>query len=718
VADSDQQQNRLFVRILWGIGAGILTGLVFGDAIQPLSILATAFIRLLQVNVLPYLLGSLIASLGSRGTAEIKLVARYLIALLVLVWGLALVLVLISPLAFPPFAGVPVFDVSDPPAPIDWLDLYIPANPFHALSNNLIPAVVVFGILAGIALGQMAQERKAALLQAMDAFNEAMGRVSKMIVRLSPYGLFTIAAVSAGQMRIDDLLRLQVWLHFYIGATLLFTLWILPSLVSRFTGVPYMRFLRTMSSAIVTAAAAGDAVVVLPLIAESAKELVVEAGSAPDDVDRTISVAIPILINFPHVGKLLTLAFVPFAAWFSGSELGLKRLLLLVTAGPLSLFGNINAAMPFLLNIVRLPADLFSLFTMSSLVNARFGAMVAATHVAALAVLVTSAILGRVRISLARVAQFAAVTIVLVAGFTLSTRAIFSSVLPPAPSGLSTLSAFDLRPPLAAAERVAAVVADANRVRGHRLEEIRARGVLRVGYFDDAMPWAFVNASGHLVGHDIEAGHRLASQLGVRLAFLRVSRTDPYLELDGGRIDVLMTGYRATVARAEKMELSHPYQHEHLGFMVHDYDRGKFESLETMQQGAGFLIAVPPIEGSVEAVKQLMPLAVTRTFASINDVIGDPSITAIYVPLERAYYWSQVHPEFAAVRPAELTAANTLVYAVPDGEVNLRSLIDLWIETRRASGEADEAYDYWVRGRALRPRVARWSVLRNVLGAR
>ena len=104
--------------------------------------------------------------------------------------------------------------------------------------------MVVFGILAGIALGQMAQERKAALLQAMDAFNEAMGRVSKMIVRLSPYGLFTIAAVSAGQMRIDDLLRLQVWLHFYIGATLLFTLWILPALVSRFTAVPYMRFLR------------------------------------------------------------------------------------------------------------------------------------------------------------------------------------------------------------------------------------------------------------------------------------------------------------------------------------------------------------------------------------------------------------------------------------------------------------------------------------------
>ena len=107
-------------------------------------------------------------------------------------------------------------------------------------------------------------------------------------------------------------------------------------------------------------------------------------------------------------------------------------------------------------------------------------------------------------------------------------------------------------------------------------------------------------------------------------------------------------------------------------------DRGKFESLETLQQGAGFLIAVPPIEGSVEAVKQLMPLAATRTFASINNVIGDPRRhrdlrSASSAPTTGVGYIRS----FASIRPAELTAANTLVYAVPEGEVNLRSLLDL-----------------------------------------
>jgi hypothetical protein len=60
-----------------------------------------------------------------------------------------------------------------------------------------------------------------------------------------------------------------------------------------------------------------------------------------------------------------------------------------------------------------------------------------------------------------------------------------------------------------------------------------------------------------------------------------------------------------------------------------------------------------------------------------------------------------------------------LVYAVPYGERELRNLVDVWIQTRHASGDAEEAYDYWIRGKALSARRApRWSVLRDVLGWR
>jgi Na+/H+-dicarboxylate symporter/ABC-type amino acid transport substrate-binding protein len=717
---SEVQSDPLFSRILWAIGAGVLVGLFFGETIQPLGIVATGFIRLLQVNVLPYLLGSLILSLGSRGATEMRLLARYGVGLLLFVWGLTLLLVVASPLAFPTFAGAPVFGLEEAPPTIDWLDLYIPANLFHALANNLIPAVVLFGILAGVALGQMTGEKKTALLQTLAAFNEAMARVSRMILRLTPYGLFAIAAVTAGELHLDDVLRLQLWFHFYAGGTLLITLWVLPSLVARLTDVSYGQFLGAMRGAIITAAAAGDALVVLPLIAESAKTILSERGVPPEGAERAVSVAVPLLYNFPHVGKILSLAFLPFAAWYSGSSLGPQQVLLLITTGPLSLFGNINAAMPFMLDLLHLPADLFELFSVSSILNARFGAMTSAAHIAALGVVIAAAMLGAIHISFRHLARYVIVTVAFMGIFVLGTRAIFSWVLPPAPSGISTLSSFALRPPLVAASVVPVATAAQKPEPGRRLEEIRQRGVLRVGYFDDAVPWAFVNASGMLVGYDIEAAHRLASQLGVGLEFTRIHRIapEPSLALSEGRVDILMSGFTATVSRAARMELSHPYSNEHLGFLVRDFDRRRFATLASLAPDEDIVIAVPPVEGSAESVHAMMPRARTRDYQSLEEVIGDSSVTAVLTTLERAYYWSRLYPEFTAIRPQGVKAATIVVYALPYGELDFRNLVDLWIETRRASGEAEDAYSYWVQGRALASRSPRWSVLANVLGWR
>jgi ABC-type amino acid transport substrate-binding protein len=118
----------------------------------------------------------------------------------------------------------------------------------------------------------------------------------------------------------------------------------------------------------------------------------------------------------------------------------------------------------------------------------------------------------------------------------------------------------------------------------------------------------------------------------------------------------------------------------------------------------------------MEGVKTMLPRANTLPYNSLDEALRDPTVTAALTTLERAYYWSRIYPEFAAVRPKEVQTATIVVYALPYGELDFRNLVDLWIETRRASGDADEAYDYWVRGKALTARTPRWSLLRNVFG--
>ena len=77
-----------------------------------------------------------------------------------------------------------------------------------------------------------------------------------------------------------------------------------------------------------------------------------------------------------------------------------------------TLFGSVTTAMPFLLDPFRVPADTFQLFIASSILNSRFGTLVAAMHTVAMALIGTCAVTGALRWRPGAVARYAAVTVV------------------------------------------------------------------------------------------------------------------------------------------------------------------------------------------------------------------------------------------------------------------------------------------------------------------
>src|SRR5215217_6643301 len=135
-------ERRVFARLLWALGLGILVGLFFGEAVAPLRLVGDGFIKLLQVTVLPYLLGSILAGLGRRTAADTRRLAVRGGAVLVAFWAAALLLVAATSLAYPTQQGVDAFFSPEVAATsqIDWLSLYIPSNLFSSLANNVLPA--------------------------------------------------------------------------------------------------------------------------------------------------------------------------------------------------------------------------------------------------------------------------------------------------------------------------------------------------------------------------------------------------------------------------------------------------------------------------------------------------------------------------------------------------------------------------------------------------
>ena len=88
-------------KVLIGLGAGIGLGLFIGERAAALQIVADAYVKLLQMTVLPYVTLSLVGGLGSLSTTVAKRLGSRAILILVSLWAIALIVVLAFPLMFP-----------------------------------------------------------------------------------------------------------------------------------------------------------------------------------------------------------------------------------------------------------------------------------------------------------------------------------------------------------------------------------------------------------------------------------------------------------------------------------------------------------------------------------------------------------------------------------------------------------------------------------------
>ena len=248
----------LSTQILIGLVLGITCGLFFGEYCGFLQFFGDAFIKLLQITILPYITISLILGIGGMTLEQAKTLSVKAGALLLLFWVLSFFIVLIMPLSFPYQESASFFSTSlvEPAKDVDFLDLYIPSNPFHALAENVVPAVVLFSILCGVAL--IGIKEKEALLQALSTATQIFVKITNLIVNLTPYGVFAISAAAAGTMSVEEFGRLHVYLVSFNVASLFLAFWILPKMVTAVTPFKYGDIVGLSRNALVTAFTTGN----------------------------------------------------------------------------------------------------------------------------------------------------------------------------------------------------------------------------------------------------------------------------------------------------------------------------------------------------------------------------------------------------------------------------------------------------------------------------
>ncbi len=710
----------LSARIFTGLGAGILVGLFFGELVADLKIFGDIFIKLLQVTILPYIIVSLIAGFGRMDMAQAKTLAWRGSLVLVVIWVLALVIIFLGALAFPNLDAAAFFSSARAPEPVetDLLELYLPANVFYSLSQNLVPAVVVFSILMGVAL--ISVEDKSSVLPIFDSLAAALSKINAGIVQLTPYGIFAIAAAAAGTMTIEELSRVQVYLVTYVSVAVLVTFWIFPGLVAALSGISFREVLAIFKDTLVMAFATGNQFVVLPQIAENCKTLLKRHQLQGKEVESAIDIIVPVSFNFPSLGKLLVLLFVLFAAWFTDTELNTTDRLALAFNGLFSLFGSINVAVPYLLDSLRIPADMFQLFLVTGIVVGRFGAMLAALHIIVLSVLGTLALSGRLTLRGSALLRYLAITTASMFVLIIVLRAYFLAFVPETPPRDEVLSHIELMNPRVPAEvlRGPATVSESGNFEGSRLDRIMARGQLRVGYRPNNLPCSFLTPAGELVGFDVEMAHLLAEDLGVSLQFVPFEFDRLGGMLDSGQLDTAMSCIASLPDRYTYASFSRAYLDLTLALVVADHDRALFGDVERMRAMGDLKIALVGSHYFAPRLKRVLPEAQIVEIAAAEAFFSDdePVADALLLSAEEGAAYSYRHPRYTVVPVADGTVQIPAGYPVPRGDAELRDFISNWVDLKRKDGTIDSLYAYWMLGGAGEVKTPRWSIVRDVLG--
>jgi Na+/H+-dicarboxylate symporter/ABC-type amino acid transport substrate-binding protein len=700
----------ILIAFLLGMG----TGLFFGEAAAGLQIIGRVFFQLLQMTILPYVMFSLIGNIGGLSAEAAKAITARAGWLLLCTWAIALLLVLICPWALPDLQSARFFSTSDlaPPETTDFLSLFIPSNPFRSLANNIVPAVVLFSIALGVAL--MGIEGKEPILEQLRVASKALAKVSRTVAKLTPLGVFGVTASAAGTLTLEDLERIQAYLILLTGMALLLVFWILPMVLSQLTSLRYRDILSHLSDALVVAFSTDSVFLALPLISEAAERLLKTDRQDSRQSTESFNVVLPVIFSFPHAGKILLLIFVIFAGWFSGNPLTASKYPSLAFAGLFSLFGSSSSTILFLLDLFRIPADLFQLYIVTSLITGRIDSACGVLHLFTIALLATVPLKKPKRV-LRLVAGTSVLLILLLGG----THWYLLRSLKGAYEGDKLITG--MKPILGLApaviHREEPTGPPEGKVLSSHLEAISSAGVLRVGYNPDSLPFSYFNSADELVGMDVEMAHQLARELGVRLEFFPVRMDSLPEQLSRRAIDVAVASIPGNTQIFTKLRLIEPHLEVRLALVVPDYRREEFQTVEAIRQLKGVRIGIGAAVGSYFAQKfrEQLPNLEQVILSSQREFFEKKTADVLLSTAESGSAWTLLYPAYSVVVPVPSKISQPLNYAVARDDAELGEFLNHWVRLKKADGTIDRLRDHWILGKGANPKTPRWSILRNVL---
>ncbi|MEX0644031.1 MAG: dicarboxylate/amino acid:cation symporter [Parvularculaceae bacterium] len=277
---------KLWKRVFIGLALGIIFGLAVSqsmDAVAAEALLAKVkivgdiFIRLIRMIVVPLVFFTLVAGIFAMGdpkklgTIGVKAFALYLLTtFLANLMGLAMG-ALFRPGVGVDLGGAAPKSLGEAQPLGDRLMAIIPENPFAALAQGDMLAVIFFALLLGVGI-LMARENGAAAGRFFEAASEGVLKMTYIIMELAPFGVFALIAYVAGTKGVETFTAiLSLTVAVYLGCAL-HMLIVYGGLIRIILRLPFVNFFRGILDAMMVAYSTSSSSATLPVTIRNVSE--------------------------------------------------------------------------------------------------------------------------------------------------------------------------------------------------------------------------------------------------------------------------------------------------------------------------------------------------------------------------------------------------------------------------------------------------------------
>jgi polar amino acid transport system substrate-binding protein len=246
----------------------------------------------------------------------------------------------------------------------------------------------------------------------------------------------------------------------------------------------------------------------------------------------------------------------------------------------------------------------------------------------------------------------------------------------------------------------AALMLAASSALAGRIEDIKARGYVRIGVSLGGEPVGFRNASNEPVGYDVDVARALAAKLGVPVRFSDVSSDARISMLRSGQLDLVVANVSITPQRARVVDFSIPYNAAGLRVIAQ-----KSAKVRTLSDLNGKRVVVGRGTTADAFLRQSAPLAV----AVYTDNFAPDGVLLLQQKRVDAGIEDSSLLDYLASRNAQLETLPTMYgntpigIAMAKGDTALLKFVNGFVSDYIRSGAYAANYKKWWGAKAVPP---------------